>query len=79
MEGKVKERIKHLRKWEEAKGKMWNGEAVDRNEIHVEIGECDCRVCGRVCKSKAGLVHHRRRMHEKSRVKKKFACEKMGT
>ena len=76
--GKVSERIKHLRKWEESKGKRWSGEVVDRNEIHVNVEVYDCRVCGRVCKSKAGLVNHRRRMHEESKVKKKFVCEKCG-
>ena len=34
-----------------------------------------CRVCGKICKSKAGLVVHRRRMHEESSKKKKFVCE----
>ena len=36
--GKVKERVKHLKKWEESKGKRWSGEAVDRNELNVDIG-----------------------------------------
>ena len=37
--GKVKERVKHFKKkWEESKGKRWSGEAVDRNELNVDIG-----------------------------------------
>ena len=35
-----------------------------------------CDVCGKVCKSKGGLVVHRRRMHEISPKKKMFECGK---
>ena len=33
-------------------------------------------VCGKICKSKAGLTNHRRRMHEESDEKKVFKCDK---
>ena len=35
-----------------------------------------CDECGKVCKSKAGLTIHVKRMHEKSEQKKNFVCEK---
>ena len=75
---KVKERMDHLRKWEASKGKRWTGEPVGRNDMVVDT-VFDCRVCGKVCKSKAGLVNHRRRMHEESVAKKKFECVKCRT
>ena len=45
---------------------------IKRTEAFVFV----CDVCARVCKSKAGLVNHRRRMHEESASKKTFKCEK---
>ena len=35
-----------------------------------------CDYCGKVCKSKAGLTIHVKRMHERSEQKKNFHCEK---
>ena len=35
---------------------------------------CDWQDCGKVCKSKAGLTVHRRRMHERSDLKVVFKC-----
>ena len=35
-----------------------------------------CDYCGKVCKSKAALTIHMKRMHEESAGKKKFACGK---
>ena len=62
--------------WERSKGKKWVGAAAERNEIGVDAGVFDCRVCGMVCKSKGGLVNHRRRIHEESEAKKTFKCER---
>ena len=72
---KVNDRMRHLSKWEESKGNKWAGVPVERNEVWHNVQVFDCRVCGRVCKSKAGLVNHRRRMHEESAAKKTFECE----
>ena len=38
-----------------------------------EVG-FSCGECGKICKSKGGLVNHRRRMHERSKCKKIFEC-----
>ena len=47
---------------------------MERNEKVVDE-ELVCNVCGRECKPKAGLVIHRRRMHELSGKRKEFKCE----
>ena len=49
---------------------------VLRNEVGVNAQVFDCRVCGRVCKLKGGLVNHRRRTHEESADKRKFEYKK---
>ena len=65
-----------LEKWERSKGHHWRGEAVMRNAVNGAMAaEFVCGVCGKVCKSKAGVVIHRRRMHEVSKKKKLFKCE----
>ena len=56
----------------------WGGEIVERNEAKFCSGVFVCAVCGKVCKSKGGLVVHRRRMHEVSEKKKVFECEGCG-
>ena len=72
----VKERMEVLAKWEKGKGKQWRGEVVERNAAKGEdVTAFVCEVCDKVCKSKGGLVIHRRRMHEVSEKKKVFQCE----
>ena len=72
----TKERTRHLAEWEKSKGHGGTGSAVERNIKRTEEFVFICDVCPRVCKSKTGLVNHRRRMHEESTEKKKFKCEK---
>ena len=57
----VKERRAHLAKWEESKGHSWQGPAIERNVTKEDRREFVfvCEVCGKVCKSKAGLTIHR--------------------
>ena len=75
--GKVRERMDNLRKWEMSTGHKWEGEPVQRNVAREEVVEVvfDCDVCGKVCKSKAGLTIHWKRMHDVSSQKKLFKCE----
>ena len=75
----VKTRMARLDVWEKSQGHKWTGEKPERN-MRKEEGEQDlkCSVCGNVCKSKAGLVIHKRRMHEVSKEKKVFKCEDCG-
>ena len=73
---KVKARMDHVLEWEKSRGNRWTGGVVQRNEVGANVQVFDCRVCGLVCKSKGGLVNHRRRMHEESAAKKTFECEK---
>ena len=71
----VMERMKHLEKYEWSKGKKWQGEQMERNVTRVVEEEFVCDECEKVCKSKAGLTNHMRRMHEVSKLKKEFACD----
>ena len=77
----VKERMEVLRTWEWSKGHKWQGERPDKRNATKEDGMefvFVCDYCGRVCRSKAGLTIHVKRMHEESGGKKKFPCEKCG-
>ena len=62
-------------KWEESRGHKWTGEEVVRNEIREVEALFVCEVCWKRCKTKGGLVVHRRRMYEVS-TKKVFECGK---
>ena len=70
----VKERMEHLEKYEWSQGNRWDGEDITRNAATSE-GSLECDVCGKRCKSKAGLTIHRKRLHEVSSEKKSFVCE----
>ena len=63
---------------EESKGNRWTGGEVMRDATREERMEFVfvCEVCGKVCKSKGGLTIHRKRMHEVSKMKKSFQCER---
>ena len=70
----VKERMDWVEKWEEEKGHGAGVEPRDRTMPRVEASSLECEVCGKVCKSKAGLTIHKKRMHEISTKKKSFEC-----
>ena len=72
----VMKRMRHLEKFERSRGHKWTGAAVVRNVIRREEEVFICDVCGKSCKSKGGLVNHRRRMHEASALKKTFKCSR---
>ena len=71
----VNERVKHIEEWEEKGGNKSEQERGARNNIKENEVVFECEVCGKVCKNKAGLTNHRRRIHEISKQKKKFTCE----
>ena len=73
--GRVRERMDHLRKWEWSQGHKWEGAQMERNVPKEEESVFQCDVCAKVCKSKAGLVIHRKRMHDASSMKKLFKCD----
>ena len=70
----VKERMEWIEKWEKEKGHGAGAEPRDRRMPRMEEQRWECEVCGMICKSKAGLTIHRKRMHEVSAQKKKFEC-----
>ena len=76
---KVKARMKHLSKWEKLRGKKSQGAEIERNNLVQEGANdliCDVEGCYKVCKSKAGLVIHRKRMHDVSSQKVIFKCNR---
>ena len=71
----VKERIKHLDKWEKQRGNRNQEEQIERNITNVnESLTCDIEGCGRICLSKAGLAVHVKRLHSISSQKVTFKC-----
>ena len=73
---RVMTRMKHLEKWERRGGKRNTEERGERNQL-PEVPEtyiCTVEECRKVCKSKAGLVNHTKRMHEISSQKVTFKC-----
>ena len=71
----VMERMSKLDKWEKSNGHQWTGGRMERNELKRTTTDFLCSVCGKSCKSKGGLVIHRRRMHEISEKRKVFECK----
>ena len=71
----VKKRIKHLYDWDKKKGKKSQGPTTNRNqELRVElVNKCD--ECGKICKSRGGLMTHIKRTHEISNQKVTFTCD----
>ena len=78
----VNERMKHLDVWERQRGKNYawstNERMVERNERRVIDLECKYDGCGKVCRSKAGLVNHQKRMHRAPNERVTFRCGRCG-
>ena len=70
----VKERIRHLEKWERRGGKRIQEERGERNQLRQLEEEFKCDECEKMCKSKAGLVNHTRTKHRISSQKVTFKC-----
>ena len=72
----VRERIKHLEKWERRGGKRYQEEERgERNQIRQLEETLNCDKCGETFRSKAGLVNHIKRLHEVSSQKATFKCD----
>ena len=74
----VRDRMKYLEEWERRGGNKVDEVRGDRN-VRVtaeEVFICDYEDCRKVCKSKAGLTVHRKRIHEKSSQKVMFTCDR---
>ena len=72
----VKERVRNIQEWESLAGHNSQGERGERNVQQPDEEDLTCTYddCGKICKSKAGLISHRKRIHEKSSRKMKFTC-----
>ena len=77
------ERMEHLDRWERQKGHgyMWE-QGEERLVRNVGRGEEElvCRYggCGKVCRNKAGLVMHEKRMHRVNEERGRLKCERCG-
>ena len=81
----VGRRMRHVEKWERQRGHSWGGEEGDRVGERNEGGwgevnplECRYEGCGKVCKSRAGLAIHMKRMHRRTEESVLFKCDACG-
>ena len=78
----VIERMNHLHKWERQKGHEYewseNEERMTRNVRGRLTMVCRYEGCGKVCKSRAGLTMHEKRMHRVAVERVRFECVKCG-
>ena len=78
----VKIRMIHVDRWERqgGHGYVWdvNEERVDRNDRRVIDLVCRYEGCGKVCKSKGGLVQHQKRKHRAPLDRVVFGCGVCG-
>ena len=72
------ERMKHLYEWECQNGHEYEWEAnevrLDRNVQAVNDLECKFEGCGMVCRSRAGLTMHQKRLHRAAEERMRFQC-----
>ena len=78
----VRERVNHLDKWERQLGHKYVWDAgenpLQRNDRRVLDLECKYDGCGKVCKSKGGLVQHQKRVHRAPLERVRFECGVCG-
>ena len=78
----VRARMVHVDKWERqgGHGYVWgvNEERVDRNDRRVIDLVCRYDGCGKVCRSKGGLVQHQKRRHRAPLDRVVFDCGLCG-
>ena len=74
----VRARMEVLDKWECQQGHQYEwGENEERVNREVRAGaelECKYDGCGKVCRSKAGLTVHQKRMHRAAEERVRFPC-----
>ena len=73
----VRVRSNHKHEWERKAAHSFDGEDRGQRNVECELEEIfECEYCEKICRSKAGLVLHIKRMHEISTIKKNFDCDK---
>ena len=77
----VRERIDHLEEWEKRLAHNNTKPQQERNQRKVDYDNFICVIngCEKNWRSKAGLVNHRRRMHQISKEKVTFKCDVCNT
>ena len=78
----VTERMEHLYKWECQGGHKYewrrNERRMERNKRRMNTLVCRYEGCEKVCKSRAGLTMHEKRMHRVNEERVMFACSRCG-
>ena len=78
----VSDRMRHLERWERQQGHryVWgpNESMIERNDRRVLDLVCRYEGCGKVCKSKGGLVQHQKRKHRAPEERVRFECSVCG-
>ena len=74
----VRDRMKYLEEWERKGGNKVDEARGDRNVVDIVDDDlvCEYEDCRKICKNKAGLTIHRKRIHEKSSQKVVFTCDR---
>ena len=77
----VKERMEHLDQWVAQKGHEYEWsqgeERASRSQKQVGGLRCEYEGCGKMCKTRAGLTIHQKRMHREGE-KIVFRCDRCG-
>ena len=75
----VRERVRHVQEWEHKSGHGVPGERGERTsptpEQQGDGFPCEWEGCDKICRSRAGLTTHVKRMHEESSEKVEFVCQ----
>ena len=73
----VNYRIDHLELYEDSLGNLSDATKIERNTAkEADTLTCPYSECNKVCKSKAGLMIHIKRIHADKENKVTFTCEK---
>ena len=73
----VRKRARKIEEWEKKAGHgEEGGDRGERNTPPPALSIFECHHCHKICRSKAGLTTHIRRMHERSALKVTFPCDK---
>ena len=73
----VRERANHIHEWERKGAHSFDGEERGNRNVDCEVLSIfECEYCDKICRTKAGLVIHTKKIHEIATNKKSFNCDK---
>ena len=72
----VNERVRYIQEWEKRAAHSFEGQERGTRHFIPENEEIfQCEHCDKICRTKAGLVVHTKKLHETSSLKKTFECD----